>query len=216
MKPNLATLRRSYHFEPLTSQHTPACPFSLFENWLNQALISESLDPNAMTLATVDASGQPQARVVLLKGFSKENGWLFYTNYLSAKGQDLAANPKCSLLFWWEGCARQVRVIGEAKKLSPEISDAYFKSRPKGSQLGALASNQSQVIANRDELLAKQEQLEKEFAGVEALERPNHWGGYQIIANKIEFWQGQPNRLHDRLVYELQTDGGWGQKRLAP
>lgn len=216
MKPNLATVRRSYNFNPLEAENAPDCPFSLFGRWLDEALVSESLDPNAMTLATLDKQRQPQARIVLLKGFSKKDGWVFYTNYLSAKGQELAANPKCSLVFWWEGSARQVRVVGEAKKLSPEMSDEYFASRPKGSQIGALVSNQSQVIANRDELLANQAQLEAKFADVEQIKRPDHWGGYQVIAHRIEFWQGQPNRLHDRLVYELQADRKWKQERLAP
>lgn len=216
MKPNLATVRRSYNFNPLEAENAPACPFGLFGHWLDEALASESLDPNAMTLATLDKQGQPQARIVLLKGFSKKDGWVFYTNYLSAKGQELAANSKCSLVFWWEGSARQVRVIGEAKKLSPEMSDAYFASRPKGSQIGALASNQSQIIANRDELLANQAQLEAKFADVEQIKRPEHWGGYQVIAHRIEFWQGQENRLHDRLVYQLNDKGEWQSMRLAP
>lgn len=216
MSTKLADLRRVYDLDKLSEESSGNCPFALFEHWLAAALTTETLDPNAMTLATVDASGQPRARIVLLKGFSPE-GWVFYTNYLSDKGQELALNPKCSLLFWWEALERQVRIEGRAVQLSAESSKAYYVSRPRASQLGAWVSPQSQVIQNRDILINKEQELEQQFAGQEVLPKPDHWGGYLIKPTLVEFWQGQPSRLHDRIRFTRNNfEQPWLKERLAP
>src|SRR4051812_31517986 len=167
-----------------------------------------------MTLATVGAQGRPSARVVLLRKLD-ERGFCFFTNYESRKGQELAANPWAALLFWWGRLERQVRIEGEVERLSEAESDAYYHSRPLGSQLGAWASPQSQVIANRDFLEERLAGLESEYAD-HAPPRPPFWGGYRLVPTVFEFWQGGPHRLHDRLRYQLQTDGSWQIERLAP
>ncbi|SFB89331.1 Pyridoxamine 5'-phosphate oxidase [Marinospirillum celere] len=215
MNRDLAAMRRNYAKEPLTEQKAGDCPFALFTQWLSDAMQSETLDPNAMTLATVDTSGQPKARTLLLKGFSKEKGWVFYTNYESDKGSELAHNPKCSLLFWWENLERQVRIEGQVQKLSEQESDAYYSSRPRDSQLGAWVSEQSQIIENREVMEERQAILEEQYQGIDALPRPPHWGGYQLRPTSIEFWQGQPSRLHDRIRFRYE-DGEWIMERLAP
>jgi pyridoxamine 5'-phosphate oxidase len=166
-----------------------------------------------MTLATAAKDGQPSARVVLLKSFD-EHGFVFYTNYQSRKGQDLAENPRASLLFYWSQLWRQVRIDGVVEKISAAESETYFQSRPLGSKLGAWASNQSEVVADRETLEARFAELEKRFGG--QVPRPEHWGGYRLRPNSIEFWQGRDNRLHDRLRYRLQDDGGWVIQRLGP
>ena len=166
-----------------------------------------------MTLATTGTDGQPSARIVLLKSFD-DRGFVFYTNYQSRKGQELSENPRASLLFYWPQLWRQVRIEGVVEKISPAESEAYFQSRPLGSKLGAWASNQSQVVDQRETLEARFAELQKRFG--EDIPRPEHWGGYRLKPNSIEFWQGRDNRLHDRLRYGLQEDGGWAIDRLGP
>lgn len=217
MNRDLAGMRRVYAANDLAEANAGNCPFALFDTWMAEAAKTETLDPNAMTLATVDKKGQPKARTVLLKGFSKEQGWVFYTNYASDKGQELEHNPQCSLLFWWELLERQVRIEGVVKKLSEAASDAYYMSRPRESQLGAWVSEQSQVITSRDVLTQREKALAQQYQSVETLPRPAHWGGYQVIPTVIEFWQGQPSRLHDRLRFKQNLDSKlWTRERLAP
>jgi pyridoxamine 5'-phosphate oxidase len=215
MNRDLAAMRRNYAKDPLSEKKAGDCPFQLFNQWLADAMESETLDPNAMTLATVDDQGQPKARTLLLKGFSKEKGWVFYTNYESDKGKELAENPQCSLLFWWENLERQVRIEGRVQKLPEKDSDAYYASRPRDSQIGAWVSEQSQIITSRDLLEERLAVLEEQYAGIDTLPRPPHWGGYQLLPTSVEFWQGQPSRLHDRLRFRLENDL-WIKERLAP
>jgi pyridoxamine 5'-phosphate oxidase len=167
-----------------------------------------------MTLATCTPDGKPAARIVLLRGFD-ENGFLFYTNYNSRKGEELLHNPYAALVFYWEPLSRQVRIVGRVEKASDHESDVYFRQRPRGSQVGAWASPQSDVLASREELEGRVADLERQFAGAEFLPRPPFWGGFRVIAHCIEFWQGRPNRLHDRLCYRLES-GQWTIERLAP
>ncbi len=208
--PSIADLRKDYTQAGL-EQGDPN-PFQQFELWFNQALAADLLEPNAMTLATV-ADGKPNARIVLLKGFDPR-GFVFYTNYRSQKGQELAANPYAALVFLWGDLERQVRVVGQVEKATALEADTYFQSRPLGSRLGAWASTQSEVIASREVLEARMAALELEYQGRE-IPRPDHWGGFRVVPNEIEFWQGRPSRLHDRLRYRLQ-EGEWVIDRLAP
>jgi pyridoxamine 5'-phosphate oxidase len=190
-------------------------PFRQFERWfadVNAAGISEQ-DAVSMTLATADSEGQPSARIVLLKRFDGR-GFVFYTNYNSRKGHDLADNTRACLLFYWSPLWRQVRVEGTVERVSAAESDEYFHSRPLGSKLGAWASNQSEAVENRAQLEKRFEEFGKKFG--ETVPRPPHWGGYRIKPAEIEFWQGRENRLHDRLRYRLQPDGTWLIERLAP
>lgn len=215
MNRDLAAMRRNYAQDALNESKAGDCPFGLFNQWLADALESESLDANAMTLATVTPDGQPKARTLLLKGFSKEKGWVFYSNYDSDKGQELEENPRCSLLFWWETLERQVRVEGRVQKLPEQDSDAYYISRPRDSQIGAWVSNQSQVIGGRSDLEDRLAVLQEQYEGIDTLPRPPHWGGYQLLPTSVEFWQGQPSRLHDRLRFRLEGEV-WVKERLAP
>lgn len=189
-------------------------PLKLFAKWFEAAVASGSRLPESMTLATANADGKPSARVVLLKGFD-ERGFVFYTNYRSAKGRDLEENPRAALVMYWVGLDRQVRVEGEVEKVSIEESDAYFKTRPRESQLGAIASPQSQVIESRDVLERRHDELEEEYRDREVT-RPKHWGGYRVKPNRIEFWQNREGRLHDRILYQRTADGSWTINRLAP
>jgi pyridoxamine 5'-phosphate oxidase len=189
-------------------------PILQFRNWLKQATEAGIPEPTAMTLATTGAAGQPSARIVLLKDAS-EDGFVFYTNYESRKGQELAANPRAALVFYWPQLERQVRITGEVVKTSRSESEAYFHTRPRGSQLAAWASGQSSVIPDRDVLEARVKVLEAKYAGTKVPLPPN-WGGYRLRPESIEFWQGRPNRLHDRLRYSRGPDGGWTIERLAP
>lgn len=216
MNRNLADMRRVYAANDLAEANAGHCPFALFNAWMSDAAQTETLDPNAMTLATVDTQGQPKARTVLLKGFTKELGWVFYSNYTSDKGEELKHNPRCSLLFWWELLERQVRVEGYVQKLSDTESDSYYASRPRESQLGAWVSEQSQVIAGREALKEREAIITEQYSGIDILPRPPHWGGYQVIPTSIEFWQGQPSRLHDRLRFNLNDDNCWTRERLSP
>ncbi len=189
-------------------------PIKLFLNWFDAALASGSRLPESMTLATATKDGKPSARVVLLKQVDAE-GFVFYTNYRSAKARELDENPQAALVFYWVGLDRQVRVTGRVERVSAAESDEYFKTRPRESQLGALASPQSEVIGGREILEQGLRELEAEFRDRE-VERPAHWGGYRLKPERIEFWENRPGRLHDRIVYDLQPDGSWSIKRLAP
>jgi pyridoxamine 5'-phosphate oxidase len=186
-----------------------------FEQWWNQAMNSEIDEVNAMTLATASADGTPHARIVLLKGYS-DKGFIFYTNYESNKGKELAENPKATLVFFWKELERQVRISGTVQKVSEQENDEYFYSRPIGSQIGACASPQSQVIASREILENTTKQLEEKYAINNKINRPQHWGGYIVQPTQIEFWQGRPSRLHDRILYTLQANQSWKMERLAP
>lgn len=215
MNRDLASIRRNYEHDPLLEQDVPDNPNELFREWINNAIETGGLDPNAMTLATVDQSHKPHARIVLLKGHD-DSGFVFFTNYQSAKGQELACNTQAALVFWWETVERQVRVEGHIEQLSAEESTDYYQSRPRGSQLGAWISKQSQVIPDREWLSMRSEQLAQDFDGQNILPRPEHWGGYRVVPELIEFWQGQPSRLHDRLRYRLNDDQSWTLERLSP
>lgn len=213
MKAELADLRRDYTRDGLLESQAPDEPLSLFATWFEQAVEIESTEANAMMLATVDDAGRPHLRTLLLKGMD-DRGFVFFTNYQSAKGQQLQSHPQAAITFWWHDLERQVRIEGDVERISEEESDAYYQSRPLGSRLGAWASPQSQVIAGRDVLEKNLEQLQHQHAE-QAPQRPPHWGGFRLKPTLIEFWQGRPSRLHDRLNYRL-VDNGWQRERLAP
>jgi pyridoxamine 5'-phosphate oxidase len=211
---SIADIRRDYSLKTLNETEVTENPFQQFADWWQQAIESEIDEVNAMTLATASLEGVPSARIVLLKGYD-EKGFVFYTNYESAKGQELAENPRASLLFFWKELERQVRITGLVEKVSATESDEYFLSRPTGSQIGAWASPQSHIIENRSWLENKVKELEAKFS-TEKLARPSHWGGYRVKPVIIEFWQGRSSRLHDRIQYTLQENGSWKIERLAP
>ncbi|HEY8186432.1 MAG TPA: pyridoxamine 5'-phosphate oxidase [Pyrinomonadaceae bacterium] len=189
-------------------------PIRQFRRWFKDALASGSRLPESMTLATATTSGRPSARVVLLKQVD-ERGFVFYTNYRSAKARELEENPQAALVFYWVGLDRQVRVEGMVERVSTQESDDYFKTRPRDSQLGALASPQSEVIESREVLENSFRELDELYRN-RPIDRPAHWGGYRLKPNRVEFWQNRPGRLHDRILYERQADGSWTIKRLAP
>lgn len=210
----LANLRKEYSQAELELPEGEPDPLALVKSWLDDAIRAEVNEPNAMNLATVGEHGRPAARIVLLKGL--ENGkFEFFTNYQSHKGNDLEKNPACALTFFWPELERQLRVEGIATRLSDTRSDEYFRSRPKGSQLGAWASPQSHPIASRKLLEERYEQLENKYREAEFLPRPRQWGGFGVEPFLIEFWQGRPNRMHDRICYML-TEKKWVARRLAP
>ncbi|AGF51991.1 pyridoxamine 5'-phosphate oxidase [Synechocystis sp. PCC 6803] len=210
---SLADLRLNYTQGGLIEAEVADHPFAQFHIWLQQAIAAELPEPNAMTLSTLSEEGHPVGRMVLLKGLD-ERGFVFYTNYDSAKGQQLTAHPWAGLVFWWAALERQVRVDGQVEKIDPAESDAYFQSRPRGSQLGAWASPQSRIVGDRQELEDNLARWEKQYEN-QSIPRPPHWGGFRVIPHRIEFWQGRPSRLHDRLQFNL-LDGQWHRQRLAP
>ena len=214
MDSSIADLRQNYTRAGLSEADVNSDPIEQFKTWFEQALDANLIEPNAMTIATATPEGKPTARIVLLKGVS-DLGFVFYTNYESQKGQQLIANPYAALVFLWDKLERQVRIEGEVEKLSTEESAEYFHSRPKGSQLGAIASDQSRIIPNREILEQRLSELQEKYAD-ETVPLPEHWGGFRVVPNRIEFWQGRPSRLHDRLVYDLQDDGSWQINRLSP
>lgn len=215
MTQTLADMRRDYTRDGLSEAQAPLEPLALFEQWFADAVKTEQLpvEPNAMTLATVDAQGRPHCRVLLLKGLDAR-GFTFFSNYDSAKGQHLQANPFAAMTFFWPSLERQVRIEGRVERVTPEECDAYFQVRPLGSRLGAWASPQSQVIADRAELESLLAQTEQRFLD-RAPHCPPHWGGYRLLPERVEFWQGRSSRLHDRLNFR-QQDGAWVRERLAP
>lgn len=211
---SIADIRRDYSLKTLIETEVVENPFLQFADWWQQAIESEIDEVNAMTLATASLEGVPAARIMLLKGYD-EKGFVFFTNYESAKGLQLAENPRVALLFFWKELERQVRITGMAEKVSATESDEYFLSRPTGSQIGAWASPQSHVIENRSWLENRVKELEAKFS-TEKLARPSHWGGYRVKPVIIEFWQGRSSRLHDRIQYTLQDNNSWKIERLAP
>ncbi|OIP82206.1 MAG: pyridoxamine 5'-phosphate oxidase [Porphyromonadaceae bacterium CG2_30_38_12] len=209
----LRDIRKQYAIANLNEDEAEKSALSQFKKWLDDALQSAELEPTAMIISTVDASMQPHARVVLLKEFDSR-GLVFYSNYNSHKGKQIETNPKVSALFLWQSLERQVRITGSIEKISEDESIAYFKSRPLDSQLGAYASPQSEVIANKAFLEKRFETIKLQFGS--NIQKPEHWGGYLIRPQSIEFWQGRPNRLHDRLFYSRLADDTWKIERLAP
>lgn len=214
VSPDPSALRRNYTRESLSEADVNTDPFKQFEHWFREALNSQLPEPNAMTLASATPDGRPSARTVLLKGFDHQ-GFVFYTNYESKKGQEVDTNPRVALLFTWLELERQIRIEGTAERVSAEESEDYFQSRPKGSQVGAWASPQSRVIPGREWLEEKMEELNDTFKHDENLPLPPFWGGYRVRPDCIEFWQGRENRLHDRIQY-TRTETGWKIERLAP
>lgn len=215
MEKDLSNYRKSYEKGELLLEHTPENPLELFRTWFNEVDQHFPQDEtNAMTVSTIGLDGYPKNRVVLLKKFTYE-GFIFYTNYQSEKGKAIANNPNICLSFFWHGAERQIIIKGKAEKIAANLSDGYFESRPKGSQLGALASNQSEVVESRDVLENKLKALELAYKDKE-VERPEFWGGYIVKPISIEFWQGRPNRLHDRILYMLNENYDWVKKRLSP
>lgn len=211
--PDWAALRAEYARGGLDLPDLAADPSSMFRRWLDDAVGAQLPEPNAMVVSTVSADGRPSSRMVLLKGFS-DDGWVFFTNRASRKGEELGANPRCALLFPWHPLERQVRVDGVATPLGAADVEAYFRSRPHGAQVGAWASAQSQEVSSRAELAASYARIQEHFAEGEVPVPPT-WGGYVVAAEAVEFWQGRPGRMHDRLVYR-RTTNGWDVVRLAP
>jgi pyridoxamine 5'-phosphate oxidase len=215
MNTNLGDYRKSYEKSELLLKDAPENPLELFQKWFFEVdKFFNKDETNAMTISTIGLDGYPKSRVVLLKRYTYE-GFIFYTNYESEKGKAIDANPNVCISFFWHEAERQIIIKGKAEKIAENLSDGYFESRPRGSQLGALVSNQSEVIKSRDFIEQKLSELEKEYEGKE-ITRPNNWGGYIVKPIEIEFWQGRPNRLHDRIKYTLQADYNWQIDRLSP
>ena len=211
---NIADIRRDYSHKRLSEKDVNENPITQFGNWWEEAVHSKIDEVNAMTLATASQDGLPSARIVLMKGFN-EKGFVFFTNYESYKGRQLAENPKACLVVFWKELERQVRITGLVGKISAEESDEYFNSRPEASRIGAWASPQSRVIESRHWIDEKFNELVNKMEGTD-IKRPPHWGGYLVKPVEIEFWQGRPSRLHDRIEYSLQENGNWKIERLAP
>jgi pyridoxamine 5'-phosphate oxidase len=209
----LVDRRTSYERDALDEAHSSAEPFAQFRAWLDEALAASLKEPNAMTVATADAAGRPSARIVLLRGWD-ERGFVFFTNYESRKGGEIAANPYASLLFFWDVLEREVRIDGRIERIDAADSDAYFARRPRGHRLSAWASPQSRVVTDRATLEAAMAAADARMSG--EVPRPPYWGGYRVIPDAIEFWQGRRDRVHDRLVYRRTAEGGWLRERLAP
>ena len=214
MSKSIADIRKDYSLKTLNESDVLDNPFEQFSIWWNDAVASDIDEVNAMNLATINQQLKPTSRTVLLKGFD-DNGFIFFTNYNSSKGHQIENNTNVALCFFWKELQRQVRIEGIAKKISDEANDTYFNSRPYGSKVGAWTSPQSQIIESRDILVQNEEQIIKEFT-VENITRPDHWGGYSVLPNYFEFWQGRSNRLHDRICYQLNENAQWKIARLAP
>lgn len=207
-------LRKDYSRQELDEKIISTDPLKQFQAWFEEAVMAQAPDPNAFTLSTVSKEGKPSSRIVLLRGFD-QSGFTFYTNYNSQKGQELLNTPWASMNFFWSTLEKQIRIDGGVTKVSEELSDTYFNSRPRESQIGAWVSNQSSEIASRESLIEKEMELNEKFRD-KPVPRPPHWGGYCISPMRFEFWQGRPNRLHDRIVYKLNEAGNWSIHRLAP
>jgi pyridoxamine 5'-phosphate oxidase len=212
---SLEALRADYRLAELSETHCRANPIEQFQGWFQEAQAADLKEPNAMALATATPDGKPSGRIVLLKE-AGEFGFVFYTNYHSRKGRELAANPNCALTFYWAELERQVRVEGRVEFVSREKSEAYFRGRPKGSRLGALASEQSQVLPSREPLESRLAELEVTYHSTDDVPLPEHWGGYCVRPDTIEFWQGRTNRLHDRIRYQRKGENDWLIERLSP
>jgi pyridoxamine 5'-phosphate oxidase len=212
---SLEELREDYRLATLDEANCDSNPIDQFAKWFNEAKTARLKEPNAMSLATATLAGRPSARIVLLKEFG-ETGFFFYTNYGSQKGRECETNPQVALNFHWAELERQVRIEGEASRVPPEKSEAYFRSRPRGSRLGAWVSNQSELIDNRAILENRLAEIETRFAGSDDIPPPPYWGGYSVHPARIEFWQGRPSRLHDRILYSREADGAWKIGRLSP
>ncbi|TFW10607.1 pyridoxamine 5'-phosphate oxidase [Oxalobacteraceae bacterium OM1] len=210
---SIADLRKDYSRASLTETDVLPHPVDQFAKWFDEALAAQVPEANAMTLATVNAEGRPSARIVLIKEFDRR-GFTWFTNYASRKGNELAQRPHAALLFYWIELERQVRIEGRVERISAAESDAYFHSRPLPSRIGALASQQSRSVADRTVLEAQVAAAEEQYG--DHPPRPEHWGGYRLVPDYLEFWQGRPSRLHDRIVYRLQPDGSWQRERLQP
>lgn len=215
MQKDLGNYRKSYEKSELTEASIKENPMEQFQKWFYEVEASDGVDePNAVTVSTIGLDGFPKSRVVLMKKFTFE-GFIFYTNYHSEKGRAIEANPSLCLSFFWPNMERQIIIKGKAEKIAENLSDGYFESRPHGSQLGAVVSNQSEVVPSREYLEAELKKLEEKYENKE-VERPPNWGGYLVRPVSMEFWQGRPNRLHDRIRYTLQEDYDWKIERLAP
>ncbi len=214
MNRELKDMRQNYDLASLSMKDSPEDPEILFDQWLGDAVKVQIPEPNAMVLSTVDSKGIPEARTVLLKEI-EDGGFVFYTNYGSAKAREMAKNPVVSLLFLWLPLHRQVRITGKATKISRKQSEAYFQTRPRGNQIGAWVSPQSEVITSKEALETKRKEVEKKFEGIDPLPLPDFWGGYIVEPQVMEFWQGRPDRLHDRIRYRKQH-GKWKKELLAP
>jgi len=213
MNKNIADIRKEYSLHSLDEKHIAADAIEQFTRWWDDAVKSEIFEVNAMTLATSTKDGRPSARIVLLKGYD-EKGFIFFTNYESRKGKELAENPNAALIFFWKEIERQVRIEGIVEKISATESDEYFLSRPEGARIGAWASPQSSVIESRRILETNEAAYATKFKN--SIPRPPHWGGYRVMPLRVEFWQGRSNRLHDRIQYSKTADGSWKAERLAP
>ncbi|MEQ1642971.1 MAG: pyridoxamine 5'-phosphate oxidase [Pyrinomonadaceae bacterium] len=211
---DLAHIRLEYSREELSEEHVDQDPFVQFGLWMDEAIAAEVPEPTAMCLSTASKDGRPSSRMVLLKGFDQD-GFVFYTNYNSHKGRELAENPYAALTFFWPELERQVRIAGSTSKVSAEESDQYFSSRPYTSRLGAWASDQSEPIESKTVLVTKAAKLAITYA-TGSVPRPPHWGGYRVVPDTIEFWQGRPSRLHDRIVFERTDSDNWSITRLSP
>jgi len=207
--------RKDYSLASLNEGSVDADPIKQFEQWLAEVRTTDQVEPTAMNIATSTESGEISSRMVLLKAVD-DNGFSFFTNYDSKKSQDIEANAQAALCFWWSSLERQVRVQGKVQRVSVQESDKYFHSRPRGSRIGAIASQQSRVIASSEILQQQVEAVSAQYDGQDHIPRPQYWGGYRVVPNMIEFWQGRPSRLHDRIRYLLAANGDWHIERLSP